>query len=847
MTDSVSGGMGSSAQHIPQIWGRVPPRNKNFTGRADLLAGLRGGLADRPTAVVSHTPHALHGLGGVGKTQMAVEYAHRYRGEYDLVWWVPADQPALVQSTLAQLAPRLGLPSPAMTGIEEAAENVLDALRRGDPYRRWLLIFDNADEPEDINEILPRGPGHVLITSRNHRWEGVVETVQVDVFPRAESVEFLRKRVRQTIGEKDADRLAEALGDLPLALEQAGALQAETGMSVEEYLRLLSERTRQILDEGRPTEYPRSMTAAWDLSVATLQAHMPEAIELLRSCAFFGPEPIPRDVFAPTGDEHVRPEMARLLSDPIRLSAALSRLGRYALVRIDKASRTVQVHRLIQALLREALDEPTRAKLRDEVHTLLAAAAPASPADPETWVRYSELLAHVLPGDVHRSRRPDVRNFALRALEYLFASGNYRSTRRYAQILSERWTADSGPESIDVLKVQRLRANLLREMGRYGDAYELDEATLETMSRLPEPDQDEVLILRTSIGADLRAHGEFAKALAYDEESLEMHDALLGPENIRTLRAVNGLALDYGFISDYRASRELHHRAFQQLQQLGLDYDKIATMAFWSGLARVVRLCGDYSDACDIGDDAHAYSVEQLGVEHPWTLRTAKDLAIARLRSGEYEEAHELALDVHARCVRLFGLDNPDTLAAAICLSNVLRSMGEIDEAFKLASDTLHRYPRIYGPDHPYQYGCAGNVAVLYRVQGDAAKARAQNQEALEGLERKLTRDHHYSLAVAINLASDLARLDEVEDAVALGRGTLRRLRAVLGGRHPMTLACAANLSIELARVGEHKEAEELRAETEADYAATLSLAHRDAQVFLAGRHLDADFDPSPI
>ncbi|MFC9973053.1 FxSxx-COOH system tetratricopeptide repeat protein [Spirillospora sp. NPDC127200] len=844
MTDSVSGGMGSSAQHIPQIWGRVPPRNKNFTGRVDLLASLRGGIADRPTAVVSHTPHALHGLGGVGKTQMAVEYAHRYRGEYDLVWWIPADQPALVQSTLAQLAPRLGLPSPAMTGIEEAAENVLDALRRGDPYRRWLLVFDNADEPEDINEILPRGPGHVLITSRNHRWEGVVETVQVDVFPRAESVEFLRKRVRQTISEEDADRLAEALGDLPLALEQAGALQAETGMSVEEYLRLLSERARQILDEGRPTEYPRSMTAAWDLSVATLQAHMPDAVELLRSCAFFGPEPIPRDVFSPTADEHVRPEMVRLLSDPIRLSAAISRLGRYALVRIDKASRTVQVHRLIQALLRQALDESDRELIRDEVHTLLAAAAPERPADPESWGHYGELLAHVVPAEVHRSERREVRTFALRTLEYLFASGNYRSTRRYAQTLGDEW---SGEESVDVLKVERFRANMLRETGQYAKAYELDRATLDAMLRLPDPDQDEVLALRNNLGADMRAHGEFIEALTHDEESLRMHESLLGTTHPRTLRAVNGLALDHGFISDYRTSRRLHERAFKELQRFGLERDKIATMAFWSGLARVVRLCGDYSDACDIGDDAHAYSIEQLGVDHPWTLRTAKDLAIARLRSGEYEEAHELALDVHARCVRLFGLDNPDTLAAAICLSNVLRSMGEIDEAFKLASDTLHRYPRIYGPDHPYQYGCAGNVAVLYRVQGDAAKARLQNEEALEGLEKKLTRDHHYSLAVAINLASDLAQLGEVEDAVALGRGTLRRLREVLGERHPMTLACAANLSIELPRVGERKEAEDLRAETEANYTATLSLAHRDAQVFLAGRHLDADFDPSPI
>ena len=158
----------------------------------------------------------------------------------------------LVRSSLAALAPHLGLPSSAVTGIEDASVAVLDALRRGEPYAKWLLIFDNAEQPEDINEIVPRGPGHVLITSRNHSWQGVVDTVPVDVFSRAESVAFLRKRLPGTATPEDANRLAEELGDLPLALEQAGALQAETGMSMEEYLRLLEEQTASCSTRTRP-------------------------------------------------------------------------------------------------------------------------------------------------------------------------------------------------------------------------------------------------------------------------------------------------------------------------------------------------------------------------------------------------------------------------------------------------------------------------------------------------------------------------------------------------------------------------------------------------------------------
>ncbi|HXA63280.1 MAG TPA: FxSxx-COOH system tetratricopeptide repeat protein, partial [Streptosporangiaceae bacterium] len=343
--------VGRPSGRVPEVWGKIPQRNKNFTGREDLLLRLSAGIESQVTAVV---PHALHGLGGVGKTQMAVEYAYRYRSEYDVVWWLPADQPVLVRSSLANLAPHLGLPPATSSGIEDAANAVLDALRRGEPYANWLLIFDNADQPEELTEIIPQGPGHVLITSRNHRWEGVVDTVAVDVFTRKESVEFLNKRVPRAINKGEADRLAHELGDLPLALEQAGALQAETGMPVAEYLLLLGQRTSQLLSEGKPTEYPVSMTAAWGLSVASLREKLPEAVDLLRCCAFFGPEPIPRDAFSrpPAG---LSPQLADLIGDRIRLSRAIGELGRYALARLDIPGRTIQVHRLIQALVRDEL------------------------------------------------------------------------------------------------------------------------------------------------------------------------------------------------------------------------------------------------------------------------------------------------------------------------------------------------------------------------------------------------------------------------------------------------------------------------------------------------------------
>ncbi|WP_254716122.1 FxSxx-COOH system tetratricopeptide repeat protein [Actinomadura sp. WMMB 499] len=827
----------------PTVWGRVPGRNINFTGREELLNRLRSGIARQVTAVV---PHALQGYGGVGKTQMAVEYAHRFKSDYEVVWWIPSDQPSLVRPTLAALAPHLGLPPVGAMGVEEAASAVLDCLRRGEPFSRWLLIFDNADQPEDLRDYLPQGDGHVLITSRNPRWESVARTVPVEVFSRSESIEFLGKRVPREIPRADADRLANELGDLPLALEQAGALQAETGMSVTEYLRLLEERASQLLAEGKPTEYPVSMTAAWKLSLDSLADKLPEAVELLRCCAFFGPEPIPRDVFT-RAPEGIGEPLAGLLNDPIRLSRALGELGRYALARVESQSRTIQVHRLIQALLRDEITVPVRRRIRADVHRLLVDAAPPD-VTRQYWQRYSELLGHIVPAEVGESQDPRVRDFAIKIVQYLYNSGDYSLGRRVAELFLDRWVADTPEGDPQILLLRYYFANMLRALGDFGAAYDIDKVALEQAERLAGPEYEIALRFRNTIGADLRARGDFREAREHDIASLEIYERVFGDNDRSTLQLVNNLALDYGLNSDYERARELHGRAYAGFTRIPDSDPSTSILNAWNGLARAARLCGDYAEACDSGEDVYAYGVNELTAEHPWTMRAGTDLAIAYRRLGEnLDAALELSLDVHGRFVRLYGLNHPDTLAAAMCLSNVQRTLGHLEDAHELAADTVRRYPRAYGPEHPYNYGCMGNLAVLLRTRGDVAGARSLNERALEGLRNVLGHDQHYALTVAANLASDLAELGELDDACALGGGTLRRLRSTMGEEHPMTLACAANLSVDLNAAGRREEASKLHKETMDAYVRTLGLDHRDAIVAAEQRHLDFDFDPPPI
>jgi tetratricopeptide (TPR) repeat protein len=852
MTDLESRGAASA----PIVWGAIPTRNKNFTGRDSILERLRSAASSKVTAVVPEAeeqqvnplPKAVQGLGGVGKTAIAIEYAHRYAANYDVVWWVPADQLPLVRASLAALAGRLGLEAAVDAGIDGAAAAAVDALRRGEPYSRWLLIFDNADQPEDFPAYIPHGPGDVLITSRNHRWNATIETVPLDVFSRTESIEFLNKRVHpEKLAAEDASMLAEKLGDLPLALDQAGAMLSETGMPVEEYAQLLDEQFDKIMAEGKSAEYGTSVTAAWTLSVSRVEEQQPEALRLLRCCAFFGPDPIPRDVFR-RSSQASDTRVSDLLAEAIPLSRSIRELGRFALVTIS--GKEIVVHRLIQALLRAELSDQEQTEYRHDVHLILATAAPLSPNDDRQWERYQELLPHVTSEatELAKCRDLKVRAFALDMLRYLYLSSSLTSCDELAQAFVEQWLADSGPDDPDVLEAQRIRGNVLRQLGSYDEAYELTERTLERARAALGPAAPVTVATQMSFGADQRAKGNFAAALDMDRETFESHERASGSADPQSMRALHNLALDYGLNSDYEKAVELFNRAYQLESQARNGISAAEVLIVWYGLAWAVRLQGRYHDARDLGEEAWDYGKERLGSDHFATLRTATGLSVALRRiAPSREDAMRIGEEVLEISRRKFGNRNPDTMAAAVNVTNIRRTNGLVDEAKDLAEETAREYPHVYGPEHPYSYGCIGNLGLMYRVTGDPERARLRNEEALSGLDARLGRDHDISLVIALNLASDLAELGEIGAARALGEDTFRRVKKVLGTTHPLTLAAAANLALDLKAEGASEAATELSAETLRGYEGTLSLNHPDAVVAAEGRRLDFDFDPQPL
>ncbi|MET7334054.1 FxSxx-COOH system tetratricopeptide repeat protein [Nonomuraea sp. NPDC005650] len=830
--------------HDPKIWERVPKRNPDFTGREDLLAALRKSIGT-VTAVVAQ-PLALQGFGGVGKTQLAVEYAWQYRAHYDLVWWVSADQPLLVPSSLAAMAPVLGLPPSASTGVEQATQAVLRALESGSPYRSWLVIFDNAEEPEEIKEYIPRGPGHVVITSRNTRWSDHEATIEVDVFKRDESVAFLRKRLGRSISDVNADRLAEKLGDLPLALVQAAALLARTLMPLDEYIALLDEQTGRLLNLEKAPSYPLSMTAAWRLSVARLEDQVPEAVELLRCCAFFGPEPIPRDVFR-RGSQAVVSRLAPILADPILLSTALSTLERLALVKIDQATRTLQVHRLNQALLRDELSEEGRREMRHEVHLLLADNAPVDPDDTSKWAYFDELAAHLERSGVIECEDPVVREFAHNIVRYLYVRGSYRQAQSLVGQCIDEWSRTNGERHIDVLVARGHLGNIYRALALYPRAYELESVTLEMMRESLGPEHAQTLWAINGYAATLRGRGDFLRARELDEQAHEAQERLYGTDDMTTLRVSNNLAVDHMLTSNYQHAQSMLKEIFLKLSQAREGIGKRLLLQSWSNLGRTVRLGGQFNEAADVGEEAYAYGVKELGPDHPDTLRAAKDYAISLRRGGRLEEALELMKDTHARLYRLYGDKHADTLAAAMGLSNTLRAGGNLDEARLMAERSLRDYPEVFGEDHPFTHACTTNLALLTRLMGDPAKARHDNEKALARLTTRVSREHDYSVTCAINLQNDLAALGEHDRARELGEENYRRIQTYFSPEHYLSLVCATNLALDLQATGAEEGAKRLQSESMRHFDLIMGREHPETLAAMAGERLNCDFDPPPV
>ena len=574
--------LGAARGARPRVW-NIPARNPGFTGRDDLLAGVRDQLLAGDKAVVQ----ALHGMGGVGKTQLAAEYAHRFAGTYDLAWWINAEQGGLIGDQVAALGLALGCVQPG-AGTEAVRAAVLAELRhRG----RWLLVFDNAEDPADVAPWLPGGGGHVLITSRQRGWDEIAAPVEVDVLARAESVAILQTRVTVLSGA-DADRLAAELGDLPLAIAQAAGFMADTGMTADEFLALLRTRAGQLLAQGAPGSYPRSLAAATGLIADRLARQDPAAAELASVCAFLAPEPIPESLF--TAAVSVLPgELAARAADPLAWRQTLAHMTRQSLARIDH--RGLQMHRLTQAILRERLAPAQAAATRRYAEALLAASNPGDPPNPVTWPRWARLTPHVLAADLAATGSPALRELARYTCWYLIERGDTRTAHDLVTGLHQQWRDRLGEDHEHTLTATHYLAWTLLEMGRHAESRDLNRDTLVRRRRVLGEDHPDTLYSAHNLAIDLRELGEVQAARDLNQDTLDRHRRVLGQDHPDTLRSATILATDLRELGEVQAARDLDQDTLDRRRHV-LGQDHPDTLASASNLATDLRELGEADD-----------------------------------------------------------------------------------------------------------------------------------------------------------------------------------------------------------------------------------------------------------
>jgi hypothetical protein len=629
---------------LPSVW-NVPNQNAVFTGRDGMLARLRDGFTTGTRL------QALHGIGGVGKSTLAIEYAHRFASSYDYVWWIDAERPDHIAEHLATLAVTAGW-SPADSDTPACASRAGQRLRT---LSRWLLLFDNAEDPAALNRWLPPGPhGHVIVTSRNPNWRQLGTPTAVDVFARAESIALLRSLV-PLIPEPDAHGIASALADLPLAVAQAAGVLTETGLSPARYLLELAEHTDELMAEGTPVDYPVPLAAAVAISVDRLAAEDRDAVQLLRQCASMAPEPIPIDIF----------------DSGVALYRRIARIGRYGLARVSGG--TIQLHRLTQCIL--AATDPDHPGSRREAATLLAAAVPDDMGDePATWPRWAQLLPHLL---IHLQAGDDseLRSALDRAAWYLLARGELQAGLALAQKLYDRWRQDLGPEHPRTVGVAVTLARAYRAVGRYPDAKWLDMQVFAHRRRLGGEDDPDTLIAASNLAVELSFLGENDAARELDEDTLARRRRVLGDDHPDTLISAGNLAFDFRRLGADQAARDLDEDTFaRQRRVLGPDHP--ATLSSADNLANDLARLGDHGPARELHEDTLARRERVLGRDHPDTLASAGNLAIDLANLGEYSEARALNEDVLARMRQVLGEDHPDTLTSAENLAFIHGQVG---------------------------------------------------------------------------------------------------------------------------------------------------------------------------
>jgi tetratricopeptide (TPR) repeat protein len=609
----------------------LPHRNPNFSGREKVLSTLRESmLKERNTAL---TQQALHGLGGIGKTQLAIEYAYRHSAAYEVIWWIRSEEPSTLASDFAALALELDLPEK-----EEARQAlVVQAVTRWlERNSNWLLIFDNASDADSIRSYLPRSAsGHVLITSRNPDWKSVVTPLPVEVWERSESVAFLLKRTGRA-DEAGANALAEALGDLPLALEQAAAYCDNKKKSFADYLTLFNTRRAELWKrEKAPDGYKETVATTWSLAFEVI-SKVPLAEELLSLCSIVAPDAIPRKLLDRALEIYAKGESEEQSVDEFVIDEAYDVLRSYSLITLDE--KFVTVHRLVQSVVNERLSDDDFSGCRMSMVVALSEQFPQKGyREPSCWPECEQLLPHAIALLEDASHDYDA----------IWEAQALLLNRMGKFCLGRAAYAESG------LWIKR--------------ALEIKETQLGSV-------HSELALSLNDLGLLFKIQGKYVEAEPLYRRALEIYEKQLGLDHPFVATSLNNLGALLQAQSKYVEAEPLYRRAFEiDERAYGAEHPEVATDL--SNLSSMLRDQGKYVEAEPLCRLSLEIREKQLGLDHPDVAYSLNNLASLLKDQGKYGDAEPM----YRRALEIFekqlGGEHPNTKKIKANLDGLLQLM----------------------------------------------------------------------------------------------------------------------------------------------------------------------------
>ncbi len=779
----------TSSPPLP-IWNVPYRRNLFFTGREDVLAHLYTVLRSSKAAALTQ---AISGLGGIGKTQIAVEYAYRSHDHYQAIFWVNASTRDALSADFVILAVLLSLPEQH----EQDQDIVVRAVKRWlSTHKHWLLILDNVDDLDMIVDFLPmHGRGDVLLTTRLQASGTIAQSIEVEKMGLDEGVTFLLRRTKviapgASLDEAMKENQAQAaeivavLDGLPLALDQAGAYIEETRCGLSQYLSLYGTRRKELLlRRGRfPVDHPNSVVATWSLSFQQVEQESLAAADLLHILAFLNPEAIPEEIIT-LGAAELGPVLGEVASDPLKFDKIIELLLSYSLIRRTPEVRSLSIHRLVQAVLKDGMDTDIQRLWAERVIRTVNHAFPD--VELQTWERCRRYLPHVqicaMYSEEYTLSFPEAARLFNEAASYLVVHASYEQAERL------------------LLRVLAIRQELL-------------EAN--------HPDTARTL---NDLGALYRNQGKYQDAESLLQKALTIRQQVLGTEHPDVAQTLHNLASLYRAQGAYEKAEPFYLQALHIRETtLGVDHPLVAQSYY--GLAKLYHSQEKYQQAEELCKQALHMQEQRLGDDHPTIASTLNILAKIYQGQNKLDQAKEMNLRALWIRERTSGEDHPHVAIILNNLVEIYHAEGRYHEAEPLIARSLRIHEQSLGSEHPYMAYSLSNLAENFFLRGDYAQAESNYKKALVIREQNLGFNHPRTASTYHNLARLYSVLERYEEAESFYRKAVSILKQAFGPYHPAVADTLEQYAILLRKLKRESEAFELEVRIQAIRAGQVTL-----------------------